>query len=190
MKRITMKDIILDPNPILREEAKEVELPLSETDRKTLEAMLEYVRNSQDDEIAEELSLQPAVGIAAPQLGISKRMLVVVVDTINRHDEVETIEYALVNPKIISHSVKEAALATGEGCLSVKEIHEGYVPRPKRVRIQGYDLIRDKMVDFRAKDHLAIVLQHEIDHLEGILFYDRIDQENPWAIKDDLDILE
>ena len=44
------------------------------------------------------------------------------------------------------------------------------------------------MVDFRAKDHLAIVLQHEII-IDGILFYDRVDQENPWAIKDDLDKL-
>lgn len=190
MKSIRMKDIILDPDPILRKEAEEVSLPLSDHDRQTLEAMLEYVRNSQDEELAEKYDLQAAVGIAAPQIGVSKRMLVVVVDQINRDDELETIEYALVNPKIISHSVKEAALASGEGCLSVKEIHEGYVPRPKRVRIKAYDLIRDEMVDFRAKDHLAIVLQHEIDHLDGILFYDHIDKDNPWNLKDGLEILE
>ncbi|MCB6585509.1 peptide deformylase, partial [Streptococcus gordonii] len=77
---------------------------------------------SQDAELAEANNLRPAVGIAAIQLGVAKRMLAVVVP----NDE-DIDEYALVNPRIISESVQRAYLKNGEGCLSVEKEHEGIV---------------------------------------------------------------
>ena len=74
------------------------------------------------------------------------------------------MEYALANPRIISESVQRAYLKTGEGCLSVEGAHEGFVPRAARITVKGYDLLQDKEITIRAKDYLAIVLQHEIDH--------------------------
>ena len=89
-------------------------------------------------------------------------------------------EVALANPKIISESTQVGYLDSGEGCLSVKDEHPGYVFRHARIKVRGYDLIQDKNVVISAEGYFAIALQHEIDHLSGILFYDRIDKNNPW----------
>ncbi len=177
---INMDTIILDPNPILRAKTEAVTLPLSKEDRKTLEDMLQYVRDSQDDELAEKYNLQPAVGIAAPQIGVLKQMTAIRVVTEIDEDEVEIEEYALVNPRIIAHSERKVALSIGEGCLSIHDEHEGFVPRYQRVRIKAYDMIQDKEIVLPLTNYLAIVVQHEIDHLNGILFYDHINKDNPW----------
>lgn len=186
---INMDTIILDPNPILRAKTEKVALPLSDEDKKDLLKMLQYVRDSKDDELAEKYNLQPAVGIAAPQIGISKQMTAISVDIEIDDDTYETKEYALVNPKIIAHSVKKIALSIGEGCLSIREEHEGFVPRHQRVRIKAYDLLQDKEVTLQFTDFMSIVVQHEIDHLNGVLFYDTIKKENPWD-STDLTIIE
>ena len=99
--RIDSTNIILDPNPVLREKAKDVPLPLSEEDRQILTDMLEYVRNSHDEEFCKEYNVRASVGIAAPQIGLSKKML-----AISIADEENNVEFALVNPKIISNSTK------------------------------------------------------------------------------------
>ncbi len=140
--------------------------------------MLTYVRDSQDEEIAERDNLRPAVGIAAIQVGVPKQMLAIVCP--NPDNEEEDIELALVNPKIISESVQNAYLDSGEGCLSVLEEHEGHSMRHARIKVRAFDLVRNENVTIRAKGFLAICLQHEIDHLSGILFYDRIDPNDPW----------
>lgn len=173
--KIKPEDIILDTDPRIREKSEKVNLPLSEEDKEVLTAMVEYVRNSQDDEIAEAEGLQPAVGIAAIQLGIAKQMVVV---SIPMEDEI--FETALVNPKIISESVQNAYLENGEGCLSVKGEHPGHVFRHARIRVRGYDLLKDANVTIKAEGYFAIALQHEIDHLSGTLYYDRIDENDPW----------
>ena len=122
---ILRKDIISDTNPLLRQKSKDVTLPLSKEDEKLLDDMMEYLENSQDDEKALELDIQPGVGLAAPQLGILKKMFVVLTG-----DEKGNLhKYALVNPKIISTSVQKSYLAGGEGCLSVPESHPGFVKR-------------------------------------------------------------
>lgn len=190
MKYEINKDtIILDPNPVLRAKAKPVAFPVSESDKSTLLTMLQYVRDSQDDELAEKHNLQPAVGIAAPQIGISRQMFAISVALPTQDEETELHEYALVNPKIIAHSEKKAALANGEGCLSIRDEHEGIVPRYQRVRIKAYDLLQEKEVTLQFKNYLAIVVQHELDHLNGVLFYDYINQEDPWNA-DDIKIIE
>lgn len=173
--KINSETIILDSDPVLRTKSKKVELPLSAEDQTLLEDMLQYVKDSQDEEIAKEQGLQPAVGIAAIQLGIPKQMIAVVVP-----EEDVVYEAALVNPRIISESVQNAYLENGEGCLSVKDEHPGHVFRHARIRVKGYDLIQQKMVTIKAEGYFAIALQHEIDHLSGILYYDRIDPEEPW----------
>ena len=68
----------------------------------------------------------------------------------------------------------------GEGCLSVCEEHQGYVVRSARIKVKAFDLLQNKEITIRARGYLAIVLQHEIDHFSGTLFYDHINRENPF----------
>ena len=182
---ITMKDIIKDGHPTLRKVAEEVKMPPSDEDKIILKSLLEYVINSQDEEMAKKYGLRPGVGLAAPQINVSKRMIAVHVE-----DEKGKLHcYALFNPRIVSHSVQMAYLKHGEGCLSVDEPYPGYVPRYAKVTVKGYD-IDGKEVKIRVKGYPAIVFQHEIDHLNGILFYDRINRENPFQPIENAIILE
>ena len=87
----------------------------------------------------------------------------------------------LANPKIVSRSTQKAYLDSGEGCLSVVEPHEGYVVRSARITVEAYDLLTEKNIRLRARGYLAIVLQHELDHFTGTLFYDHINQKEPFA---------
>jgi peptide deformylase len=175
-KLITMKDIIREGHPTLRKVAEEVKLPASEEDKKILHEMLEYVKNSQNPEIAEKYGLRPGIGLAAPQINVSKRMIAVHVT-----DEKGTLySYALFNPKIVSHSIEKAYLTSGEGCLSVDRVVPGYVPRYARVTVTG-TTVDGEVVKLRLKGLPAIVFQHEIDHLNGIMFYDHINQNDPFA---------
>ncbi|RTR32383.1 peptide deformylase [Robertmurraya yapensis] len=172
---LTMEDIIRDGHPSLRTIAKEVPLPASEEDKKILKDLLEYVISSQNPEIAYEKGLRPAIGLAAPQIDVAKRMLAVHVT-----DEKENLHsYALFNPRIISHSVEKAYLTAGEGCLSVDESIPGYVPRYARVTVKATTLEGEE-VQLRLKGLPAIVIQHEIDHLNGVMFYDHINKEAPF----------
>ena len=177
-------DIIMDPDPLLRVKAKEVVLPLSQEDKNTLEKMLKYIKDSKDEDLASQFNLKPGIGLAAPQIGISKRLIVIDLTEIDNEAEI-IYQFALANPKIISHSVKEAYLASGEGCLSVAEDYPGYAYRPALVTITGYDLLTEKQLKIRAGGLLALALQHEIDHLNGILFYDRINENDPFLEKPD-----
>lgn len=178
--KITNKNIIKDTdNSLIREKSFDVKLPLSNEDKELLEGLLTYVKNSTNEEIAKKDDLSPAVGIAAIQTGVQKKLLAVVL-----RDENDKIvyQYALANAKIISYSVEPAYLFGGEGCLSVAGEHKGYVYRHRRIKVRAYDLLQDKEVIIKASDYLAIVLQHEIDHFNGILFYDHIDQKDPFHI--------
>ncbi|MBU8906758.1 peptide deformylase [Desertibacillus haloalkaliphilus] len=167
---LTMKDVIREGNPVLRKVAAEVNLPASDEDQEILQQMLDFVKNSQDPEVAEKYDLRPGVGLAAPQIGISKRMIAVHVE-----DEKEKLySYGLYNPKIVSHSVEMTHLENGEGCLSVDREVPGIVPRYARITVQGMTLEGEE-VSLRLRGLPAIVFQHEIDHLNGIMFYDRIE---------------
>ena len=183
---INYQQVVKDTNEVIRQKSKDVTLPLCPEDEQLLMDMLNSVRDSQDEELAEKLDLRPAVGIAAIQLGVPKKMLAVVVPK----DEEEDYEFALVNAKIISESVQRAYLKAGEGCLSVDEEHQGYVPRAARIKVKAYDLLRDQEIVITASGYLAIVLQHEIDHFSGTLFYDRINKSNPWQEVEDAIVIE
>jgi peptide deformylase len=176
---ITMKDIIKEGHPTLRKVAEPVSLPPSEEDKRILQSLLDYVKMSQKPELAEKYGLRPGIGLAAPQINVSKRMIAVHVT-----DEKGTLySYALFNPKIVSHSVQQCYLTSGEGCLSVDRDVPGYVPRYARITVTG-TTIDGEEVTLRLKGLPAIVFQHEIDHLNGILFYDYIDPQNPFKVPD------
>ena len=190
MYKINMDTIVQDPDPVLRKKCKPVSFPLQKNDIDLIEDMLLYVRDSRNEDIAEEFNLQPANGIAAPQVGVLKQITVIVTEVLNKDGSITELEYALINPKIISHSEREAALAYGEGCLSVRKEHEGLVPRAWRVKVKAYDYITKKDILINAKDILAIVIQHEIDHLNGVLFYDHINRKDPWTAKPGLKLID
>ncbi|QKY68912.1 peptide deformylase [Lentibacillus sp. CBA3610] len=176
---ITMDDIVREGHPSLREKTREVPVPPSEEDIQLLNDMLDFIKNSQNEEIAGEYNLRAGVGLAAPQLGINKRMCAVHFEDLKG----KLYSYGLINPKIISHSVEQAYLSSGEGCLSVDRDVEGYVPRNARVTVKAFGIDGNE-IKLRLRGYAAIVVQHEIDHLDGVMFYDHINQENPFAIPD------
>jgi peptide deformylase len=122
------------------------------------------------DDMTETMRKAPGVGLAAPQVNVSERVIVVELPA----DEEEGIPaefYAFVNPEIIktSHDVEDGQ----EGCLSIPG-YVGEVPRHTMVVVRGLDA-RGKPQRVRAKNYLARILQHEIDHLDGVLFIDRME---------------
>ncbi len=173
---LLMKDIVRDGHPALRKKSKEVPIPPSEEDIHILNKMLEFLKNSQDEEIAEKYNLRTGVGLAAPQIGINKQLIVIHFTYNDR-----LYSYQLINPKIVSHSVEKAYLSAGEGCLSVDEQIDGYVVRHARVTVKAFD-IDGNPLKLRFRGYPAIVIQHEIDHLNGIMFYDHINKQNPFYV--------
>lgn len=178
-----IKKTIVLPNKKLRMISQEVKLPLSEKDdqiAKNLEFYLKMAENKNND-------LRPGAGIAAVQLGFLKRMFLVKLT----HQEKEECTL-LINPKIESYSVFFATISDGEGCLSVKQNipnQKGFVHRRNKIVISGYSYFDKKYVKIIKTGLLAIVYQHEMDHLDGKLFIDHIDKENPWIKKDNEEII-
>ena len=176
---LKMKDILDEKDKRLRLVSKDVTFPLSKEDKKVINEMVEYLTNSQIERLAEKYDLRPGMGMAAIQLGIPKRFLTIVHEV----DEEEFDTYIICNPKIISNSAEKIYVEMGEGCLSVNREVDGIVPRYARVTVEGYDVDGNK-IRIRAKEELAIAFQHEIDHLNGILFTDKIDKKNPYKDAD------
>lgn len=110
------------------------------------------------DNMIDTLHAADGVGLAAPQIGVSKRVIIV---------EVDDMLLELINPVVVE---REGQNSAEEGCLSIPNV-TGDVLRPSKVRVQGINR-QGQMVDFQAERLLARALQHEIDHLEGILFVD------------------
>lgn len=176
---LKMKDILDEKDKRLRAISKEVQFPLTDKDRETIHEMIQYLHDSQIDELSKKYNLRPGMGLSAIQLGIPKRYFVVVYEV----DEGKFDTYVLINPRIISNSLEKIYVDEGEGCLSVNRPVEGIVPRYARVTLEGYDM-DGKKINVRAREDLAICFQHELDHLNGILFIDHIDPKNPYKDKD------
>ncbi len=117
------------------------------------------------DDMFETMYAASGVGLAAPQVGVGRRVIVVDVSPVEK----EIPPMALVNPEIVSR--RGMAEAT-EGCLSVPGV-EGVVARPESVTVKGLNELGEP-VKFEAGGLLARALQHEIDHLDGVLFIDRL----------------
>ena len=88
----------------------------------------------------------------------------------------------------MSHSEEMIAADCGEGCLSVNREVEGHVPRHARVTVEGYDEEGNK-IRVRAREDLSLAFQHEIDHLDGILFYDRINKKKPFYTEQEMRLI-
>jgi len=116
-------------------------------------------------DMIETLHAAPGIGLAAPQVDVGKRLIVV--DLSVGEDPVSLI--VLVNPELIS---QEGSVVCEEGCLSVPDIYEK-VARPYKVVVRGLDL-EGTAKDIKGEDLLARVLCHEIDHLEGRLFIEHL----------------
>lgn len=191
---IDMTDIVREGNPILRTKASEVTFPLSDQEIILGEKMLQFLKHSQDPVMAEKLGLRGGVGLAAPQLNISSRIIAALVPNLEDEQgkpptEAYSLQVVMYNPKIVSHSIQQTVLADGEGCLSVDRVVEGYVSRYSRVTIEYCDKDGEKH-KIKLKGYNAIVVQHEIDHLNGVLFYDRIDTAEPFKIEEGVMVLE
>lgn len=143
---MALLDIVMDPNEVLRRKAKPV-TKLSASVRQLLDDMLETMRAA------------PGVGLAAPQVGISRRMIVV---------EYEDQYFQLINPEIAR---TEGWVRGVEGCLS-RPGYVGDVYRYEKVQVVALDRSGTK-VWIDAEGWLARIFQHEIDHLDGIMYTDK-----------------
>ena len=175
---LRMKDILDEKDKRLRTISKDVVFPLTKEDKKNIEDMIEYLTNSQIEELSEKYNLRPGMGLSAIQIGVNKRYFVVV----DEYEEGKFDNYVIINPKIVSNSMEKIYVELGEGCLSVNREVCGIVPRYARVTLEGFDMNGNK-IRVRGREELAIAFQHEMDHLDGILFYDHIDKNNPFKDK-------
>jgi peptide deformylase len=146
--------IVLLGDPVLRTRAADVE-----TFDKALESLVQ--------DMFETMYHAEGIGLAAPQIGISKRILVV---DVRARDADAAGRIALVNPTIVGAS--DETDRSAEGCLSIPDLEE-IVERPWKVEIQAQNIAGER-VRLEAEALLGRALQHEIDHLEGILFLDRV----------------
>jgi len=146
-------DVLIHPDPRLRK--------ISEKVKSTDEGFLKFL-----DDLTETMYKKDGIGLAAPQVGVLKR--VVVID-ITDPDKEPPNPMIFINPEIIE---KEGSVIMEEGCLSVPGIYEE-VERYKYVKVRAYDK-NLKEFTVESDDILAVVLQHEIDHLNGKLFIDKL----------------
>lgn len=145
---MALRNLRYEGDEILRKKSKEV----SVVDDK--------IRTLLDD-MVETMYAYDGVGLAAPQVGILKRVVVIDVEDGN--------VYKMINPKIIARSGEQVGQ---EGCLSVKE-KKGIVKRPMNITVE-YTNENGETVILEAEELLARAICHEVDHLEGILFVDRV----------------
>lgn len=151
---MAIHDIVLMGDPVLRREADPVEVFDDE-----LRALV--------DDMFQTMYHARGIGLAAPQIGISKRILVI---DLHDEDDPESGRLALINPEIVAVSDEEDRQS--EGCLSIPGLDE-LVTRPWQIEVRGFDP-EGNDVTIVADDLMSRALQHEIDHLDGILFIDRI----------------
>jgi peptide deformylase len=117
------------------------------------------------DDMVETMYAAPGVGLAAPQVGALTQIIV-----LDPHDDRKsTRPLALINPELVA---ADGQIMEEEGCLCIPDLREG-VPRFKRVVVKAYDR-NEKEIVLEGSDLLARILQHEIDHLNGVLFIDRL----------------
>ncbi|MBI5343092.1 MAG: peptide deformylase [Deltaproteobacteria bacterium] len=147
-----LRQILIYPDPFLLRKAA----PVARVD----DRIRELVRD-----MFETMYAASGIGLAAPQVGVGKRVIVVDVSAVEK----EIAPVALVNPEIVE---RKGQVEGTEGCLSIPGV-EGIVPRAESVLVRALDPL-GQPVQIRAEGLLSRALQHEIDHLDGILFIDRI----------------
>ena len=156
---MSLRKIVTLPEPVLRRKAHTV-TNFDKNLQVTIEDMVETMRDA------------PGVGLAAPQIGLSERLIVVEYYEREEDEDVENAPkkvWALINPEIIKAS--EEKLMGVEGCLSIPNL-VGEVERHAAIHVKGLNR-HGKPVKIKAEGWLARIFQHEIDHLNGVLFTDR-----------------
>jgi peptide deformylase len=152
---MALLDIVRLPNPVLRRKARKI----TQID-KELQVLI--------DDMVETMRVAPGVGLAAPQVGESIRLIVVEYGD-EEDEEVPKKLYVVINPEIIQ--VSEEMVTDTEGCLSVPRL-AGDVERHEKIVIKGLNR-HGRTWRIRVEGWLARIFQHEIDHLDGIVFSDR-----------------
>lgn len=150
---MSIRKIFQYPAPVLRQETE----PIEQFDGELIKLV---------EDMAETMYDAPGIGLAAPQIGESVKLIVV---DISKDRENEQEYMAMINPEIIAH---EGSQLDEEGCLSVPEL-TSKVQRYKKITVAYQDLEGNKL-ELETEDRFAVVLQHEIDHLNGILFIDHL----------------
>ena len=153
---MALKEIITVPNEVLRRKAHKITAFEKEL-QKTIDDMVETMREA------------PGVGLAAPQVGLLDRLIVVEYDEDDEIEDSPKRLYVVVNPEIIKAS-EETEMGI-EGCLSIPGL-VGEVERSLAVVIKGQNR-RGQPLKFKAEGWLARIFQHEIDHLDGVLYTDK-----------------
>ncbi len=180
MQEFKMLKILDEKNKLLHTISKEVSFPLDDKTRNLIFDAINYLKASQDEETAEKCNLRAGMGLAFIQLGIPKRIFVIA----NKDEDTGKFEeHIIINPVIVGESEELIYVGEGEGCLSVNRPVDGIVPRRARVTVEYNDLDGNKKT-IRVREEIAIAFQHEIDHLNGILFTDKIDPKNPYKNKE------
>jgi len=151
---MALRDILTVPNPVLKQVSKPVEGPVTDAHRALMDDMLETMYAA------------PGIGLAAIQIGEPLRIIVM---DISRDENVKEPRY-FVNPEILWAS--DDVVPYEEGCLSVPEIYDE-VERPARVKLRYMDY-DGKQIEEDAEGLFAVCIQHEMDHLEGVLFIDHL----------------
>ena len=150
-------------DPILRQKAKLVDLGVLKSQDNKIQALI--------DNMIETMREEDGVGLAAPQVFQSLRLVVIECSFNERYPEAPNIPLTvLINPAIKYYG--EDTILGWEGCLSLKDLR-GLVPRSSKIVVEYFDR-KGAAVTVNAEGFLAVVLQHEIDHLDGKVFLDRM----------------
>ncbi len=174
------KVVILDEkDKRLHQKSTDIELPLDQKEIDRIHDLMDYLEMSQIEDIREKYDLRAGMGLSYIQIGIAKRIFVIVYES----EEGKFDRYVVINPKVKSTSEEMVYIGEGEGCLSVNRPTCGIVPRHARMTVEAYDEY-GKPYTIRVREELAVCFQHELDHLDGILFTDKIDPKNPYKNKD------
>ncbi len=172
-------NILDEKEKLLHKKSNEVTFPLSKDDKKRIQDIIDYLTMSQIEEYYKKYNLRPGMGMAFVQTGIPKNIFIIVEEL----EDENFRNYVIINPKLISHSEELIYVGEGEGCLSVNREVEGIVPRYARIKIEYQDIDGNKQT-IRVREDISVAFQHEMDHLNGVLFVDKIDKKNPFKNKD------
>ncbi len=149
--------------------SSELPIPLKKEQEKIIEKLREYCWQSQDAKKAKKYNLTPCVGLAGCQMDFFYKVFCILI----KEENDTFLEKIIVNPEVYSYSYQKTYITTGEGCLSVDVSYEGVVPRHQKIKIRGYDYLEKKYFDAEWSGLISIVAQHEFDHLNGMLYYQR-----------------
>ena len=170
---MSVHEILRLGNPLLREKARDL----------TMEEITSQETKTLVDDMLQTMDSVGGVGLAAPQIGISKRLAIISISASNKRyrDAPETPLMVIINPKI--SILNERKQGYWEGCLSVPGMR-GFVERPREVKVDYLNL-EGQEKNIRLKGFLATVFQHELDHLDGIIYVDHLKDMNKFCFMDE-----